>query len=146
MLNYSTASSSTTVIPHVNCTLTTSVQSLAPFPLILLLLLTGIILIAIDISVTFLLCIIKYKSCGVLVVVWYLITTVCILAWTIWSVLNIIVVFPAWLEERFRCDDLVMIMTLGSVVYCGVLSVIYLIVIVVVVIFDYNRWYETRDL
>ena len=125
-----------TAIPHINCTLTTNINDWTEFPMELLLLSTGVVLILTGISVTLLLCIVKCQKCGFLAIAWYLITAVCVTTWTVWSILYLTVVYPAWLENTATCDCLIVLLSLASAGYCGILTMVYLVVILVVIIYD----------
>lgn len=138
------ASDSSDPLTQTNCTLTTFIRQGLEYPLNLHLLLTGLVLILIDVAITFLLCIVKWKKCGVLTVAWFLVMTVSMLIWILISILYLVVVFPVWLEDKMVCDYLVMLMSLVLVGYCGVLGVAYLIVIVVVLAYDCRRWHNMR--
>lgn len=131
-------------IPLTNCSLTTSIEQKAEFPLSLLLLVTGFVLIFIDIAITALLCIIKWKSCGILVVVWFMVIVLCSSVWTFLCVFYLSVVVPLWFEDRGSCGYLVLVCTLVGVAYCGVLTIAYLVAIVVVITYDCNRWCNLR--
>ena len=132
-------------LPQTNCTLSTSFKQQVEFRLSLLLLLTGIVLILIDIATTMLMCIIKWRRCGVLAIVWFLVTTMCTAAWTVFAIIYLAVVVPVWQENKVTCDYLVLLAALVLVGYIGILTVVYLIAIVVVIVFDCNRWYHMRD-
>lgn len=132
-------------LPQTNCSLTTDIEGRSEFRLSLLLLLTGLLLILIDISITALLCIVKWKKCGVLAIAWYLVTVVCSATWTFLSVFYMIVVVPVWMGAKDSCDYLVMLTALISVAYCGVLFVTYVVVIMVVIAYDCNMWRNRRD-
>lgn len=132
-------------IPQINCTLATFVQQRTEFPNSLFLLLTGFFLILVDILITLLLCVVKCLKCGVLVITWYLVISVCTLVWTVLSIIYLAVVVPVWANDKGTCDYLVMIMTLVTVGYCGVLAIIYLAVIVVVIAYDCNRYRNLKD-
>lgn len=130
-------------LPQTNCTL--SMGTDGKFPLNLLLLLTGLLLIFVDIGITSLLCVIKWRKCGALAIAWYLVTVVCSVMWTFLSVTYMIVVAPMWVGAKGTCDYLVMVTALMSVSYCGILSIVYVVVIVVVITYDCNRWRNLRD-
>ena len=132
-------------IPQTNCTLTTSVRQGVEFPLSLLLLLTGVVLVLIDIGITLLMCIIKWKRCGVLAIAWFLVTAVCTVTWTVLSIIYLVVVVPVWQDNKISCDYLILVSTLVLVGYHGILSIVYSTVIVVVIVFDCNRWCKLRD-
>lgn len=133
-------------VPQTNCTLTASLpQQGGEYPLSLHLMLTGILLVLVDIAVSSLLCIIKWKRCGVLAVAWYLVTMVAALTWTVVSVIYLEEVVPFWLDDKALCDYLVMLVTLVSAGYCALLSVAYLIVVMVVLIYECRRWQNMRD-
>ena len=132
-------------LPQTNCTLTTTFQQQVDFPLNLLLLLTGILLILIDIATTMLMCIIKWRRCGALAIVWFLVTTMCTAAWMVFAIIYLTMVVPAWQGNKDTCDYLVLVATLVLVGYHGILTVVYLLVIVVVIVFDCNRWYHMRE-
>lgn len=125
--------------------MTTSIQQRAEYPLSLHLLLTGLVLISIDIAITLLLCIIKWKDCGVLAIAWYLMISVFTAMWAVISVFYLVVVIPVWLDNKVTCDYLVAVMSLVLVSYCGVLTVAYLIVIVVVLVYDCRRWRNMKQ-
>lgn len=134
-------------LPQTNCSLTSSIQHKADIPLSLLLLITGFVLIFIDIAITAALCVIKYsRRCGVFIMAWYLVTVVCTATWTFLSILYLAVVMPSWAENRELCDYLVVVWTFMCVGYCGVLTIVYLISIVVVIAYDCNSWRNSRSL
>lgn len=133
-------------LPQTNCSLTTDIEDKADFPLNLLLLITGLVLVFVDIGITALLCMIKWRRCGVLSIAWYLVTVVCAATWTFISVFYLAVVTPTWVGSKETCDYLVMLVTLVAVSYCGILTLAYVVVIVVVISYDCNRWRNLRDL
>ena len=105
-----------------------------------MLLLTGIGLISIDVSASFLLCAIKYINCGVISILWFLGSEICITAWTIWSIVYVAVVFPVWQSDRRTCDDLIMI---GTIIGVGVMTFIaFVYAVVIVVVTSYDCWYR----
>lgn len=134
--------------PQTNCTLSTNTEDVdkADFPLSLLLLITGFALVFTDIATTALVCVIRWQRCGLLAIAWYLGTVVCLATWTGFSVAHVSIVTPVWMESKDTCDYLVMVMALASVVYCGVLTVVYVAVVVVAVSYDCNRWRNLRGL
>lgn len=135
-----------TSLSQTNCSLTTTInQSAVEFPVSLLLLLTGLVLVILDLNVSFLLCTVKWKRCSVLVIAWFLVTTVCMATWTVWCLFYLGVVYPVWLEDRSTCDYLVMIVTSIAVGVFGLLTLIYVIVIFVVIAYDCNRWCNLRS-
>ena len=125
-------------LQYVNCTLSAPVRAgtKVDFPLQLQLLLLGVMLIATDVNVSSLFCVIKYCGCGVLTAVWFLVDTVVLMVWTAWSVSYLAVVFPSWQARRKSCDDLVVYFTvIGTAVVCLFL-VFYIAVIAVVICYD----------
>lgn len=130
-------------LPQTNCSLTIEDSE---FSLNLLLIVTAFVLIFIDVSITALLCMVKWKDCGVIAIAWYLVTVVCSGLWTFASVFYVSVVTPMWMDAKDTCDYLVMLTALISVSYCGVLFVAYVVAIVVVIIYDCNRLRNLRDL
>ena len=127
-------------LTFVNCSLSLEFQPGLPFPVQLQLILTGIGLVAIDVSVSLLLCVIKKLSCGVLAILWFLVGVVCMTTWAVWGVVYAVLVFPLWEADRQSCDGLVMISHLvgtGLVVFFCVLHWI-----VVMVTMVYECWYR----
>lgn len=132
-------------LPQTSCNLTARFQQQVEFPLSLLLLLTGVILILTDLATTLLMCIIKWKRCGYFAIVWFLVTTLCTIAWAVFAIIHLSMVVPEWQGNKDSCDYLVMVVALALVAYHSFLTVMYLIVIVVVIVFDCNRWYHMRE-
>lgn len=133
-------------LPQTNCSLAATIQQNAELPLSLLLLITGFVLIFIDIGITALLCIMKWKNCGVLTIAWFLVVSVCSATWTFLSIFYLAVVMPAWVDARDTCDYLVALMAMVCVGYCGILTVAYAVVIIVVIAYDCNRWRNIKDI
>ena len=133
-----TAPSGDGSLPQVNCTLTASFASTS-FPLKLLLLLTGIVLIIVDVNISIILCLIKYCGCAVLTIVWFLVETVCLFAWVAWSIVYLEAVFPAWLEDKALCDDLIMITTIVAVCMACIFAALYAVAILVVICYESKR-------
>lgn len=134
--------------PQTNCTLSTNTNDKdgADIPLSLLLLLTGFALVFTDIAITALMCVIKWRSCGVLAIVWFLVTVAGVVIWTCLSIAHVSIVTPIWMESKETCDYFVMVVALMSVSYSGVLTVVYAAVIVVVASYDCNRRINLRGL
>lgn len=127
-------------LAFVNCSLTPPIQLGVHFPVHLMLLLTGLGLVAVDISASLLLYAIKCISCGVLVIIWFLGTTLCVTVWTIWSIVYIAMVFPIWLQDRQTCDNLIMISTTVGTAVMTLLMTVYGLLIIVVIAYD--CWYR----
>lgn len=79
-------------------------------------------------------------------IAWFLVTTICMLTWTVLSIVYLVVVVPAWQENKDSCDYLVFVVTLVLVGYHGVVTGVYLTVIAVVIVFDCNRSYNMKDI
>ena len=90
-------------------------------------------------------CIIKWKRCGSLAIVWFLVTTGCTIAWAVFAIVHVSMVVPEWQGNKDSCDYLVLVVALVLVAYQSFLTVVYLLVIVVVIVFDCNRWYHMRE-
>lgn len=137
-------------VPQTNCSLSTNTEDGdgADFPLNVLLLITGFVLVFTDIASTALLCVINFKvqRCGVFAIVWYLSTTVVLVIWTAISVVHVSIVIPVWMDSKDTCDDLVVVMALLCVVYGGVLTVVYVAVVVVVLSYECNRSRKLKEL
>lgn len=125
-------------IQYVNCSLGIDLNSNVDFPVRLLLVLTGALLVAIDINISILFCILKYCGCGGLAVIWYIVECLCLLMWTAWSVFYIVSVFPAWQDNLALCENLVMIPTIIAVAVMCLFTVLYLTVVVIVM--TYESW------
>lgn len=147
VLSYTQGIDGSSTVPQTNCTLAITISDTggAEFPLRLLLLLSGIILILVDLGISGLLCVIKYQSCGVLAAAWFLIMVVCTATWTAWSIAFIVVVFPNWLADRALCDNLVMIVTVVMTAFCGLTTLVYVVVIFIVIAFDCHRWRNMKS-
>ncbi len=137
---------SSTNIPHTNCTLRTSVHNHFHFPLKLLPVLTGMVLILIDVSVLCLILIIKCCGCGRLAVVWHLSVTTCMATWTVWCALYLNALAPHWLEDQKTCDGLVVGMALGGASIVGVVTLVYLATSLVVVCYECCKKYKKSEL
>ena len=129
-------------IQYVNCSLAIDLDSNIDFPLRLLLVLTGALLIAIDINISILLCFLKYCGCGGLAVVWYIIDCLVLVAWTAWALYYMVAVFPTWQDDRALCENFVMISTLVAVGVSCFFALLYLAVIVIVVCYESRQRLE----
>ena len=130
------SSSSIKNIPHFNCTLTTSVRNYLHFPLKLLPVLTGTVLILVDVSVLCLALVIKSCGCGRLAVTWYLSVATCTATWTVWCALYLNTLAPHWLQDRRTCNDMVVgVVLVGAGLVCLV-TLIYLAISLVVLVYE----------
>ena len=123
-------------LPRTNCTLTATIRTHYHFPLKFLPLLTGMVLILIDVSVLCLFLIVKSCGCGRLAVAWHLIITTCVATWTIWSALYLSTLAPYWLKDQRTCDSLVVGVAVGGAVFMGVISLVYLTAVLVALFYE----------
>ena len=137
MFGYNPAGS---ILPFVNCTLALQFQPGLQYPVQLHLIITGVALIACDVSVSLLLCAIKKLSCGVLALVWFLISTVCVTVWSAWCIAYSALVYPIWNTDRRSCDDLIMISMLVSTAIILFFMALYWLIALVVTVYD--CWYR----
>ncbi len=128
------------IIPFVNCTLALQFQPGLQYPVQLQLIITGVALIACDVSASLLLCAIKKLSCGVLALAWFLISTVCVSGWSVWSIVYSALVYPIWNMDRRSCDDLIMISMLVSTGLISFFMALYWLIALVVTVYD--CWYR----
>ncbi len=130
-----------TSLSYTNCTLALQFPKTGlNYPLQLQLILTGIALIIIDVSASFLLWALKKLSCGVLAIIWFLLSTVLLTVWSIWSIVYATLAFPIWNTDRGSCDNLVMI----SMLVCTGLVSFYMVLywIILLVVTAYDCWYR----
>lgn len=142
VFSYARNTSGGVAIQHVNCSLAIDLDSNVHFPLRLLLVLTGAILIAVDINVSVLFCFFKYCGCGILTVIWYMIDCIIQLTWTAWSIFYIVSVFPVWQDDRSLCDNLVMISAVIAVGIMCFFALLYVLVIILVLIYECRQRLE----
>lgn len=127
-------------IPSVNCTQSVQFQSGVEFPVQLQLILTGIVLIAMDVGISLLLFAIKKLSCGTVAIVWFLTSTLLVTVWGGWSIAYAVLVYPLWNADRDSCDELVMISMLVGVALVATFMLLYWIIALVTMVYD--CWYR----
>ena len=121
---------------YVNCSLAIDLNSSVNFPLKLVLVLTGVILIAVDLNLSVLFCLLKYCGCGGLVVLWYLFECLILTAWTAWSIFYTVTVFPLWQDDKDRCERFVLISAIVAVAVMTFFTLFYLAIIMIVVVYE----------
>lgn len=130
-----------TSLPFTNCTLALQFpQTGLQYQVQLQLILTGIGLIATDVSASLLLWALKKLSCGVLAMIWFLLSTVLLTVWGAWSIAYASLAYPIWNADRSSCDGLVMI----SMLVCTALIAFYMVMywIISLVVTTYDCWYR----
>ena len=137
IFSYVQAAPGGATIQYVNCTLAIDLNPNVNFPLKLLLLVTGVVLVATDINLSILFCLLKYCGCGGLAVIWYLLECLILTTWSAWSIFYIVTIFPLWQDTSgILCERFVFISTSVAVAVVSLCALFYLSIILIVVIYE----------
>ena len=127
----STSTGDSNVPPIVNCSIAAEFGS-SQFSLGLFLILTGVILICLDIIFSVLLCCIRFCSCRMGVFVLFLVTVTSLTVWVIFGIVYMTQEkgLPTWLNDKSTCSHLVVISSLVALCIVATFVLIYIITII----------------